>query len=134
MPRPLAAGNESAVGTSTRPRVLGPGCLQRRRHRPGRSGLRAALAGNSATEASLLDAKELLRTLTYLQDATGPYAGNVVLWMQADGTLKPSAIPRELPDPSDSGESYWLARTVWALGEGYAAFAAADPGFAALPA
>ena len=70
------------------------------------------------------------RTLTFLQDATGPYAGNVVLWMQADGTLTPSAIPRELPDPSDSGESYWLARTVWALGEGYAAFAPADPGFA----
>jgi hypothetical protein len=75
-------------------------------------------------------AVELLRTLTFLQDATGPYAGNVVLWMQADGTLNPSAEPRELPDPSDSDESYWLARTVWALGEGYAAFAAVDPGFA----
>lgn len=85
----------------------------------------------STRDASSRDhAVELLRTLTFLQDATGPYAGNVVLWMQADGTLTPSAEPRELPDPSDSDESYWLARTVWALGEGYAAFAAVDPGFA----
>jgi len=76
-------------------------------------------------------AYELLRGLTYLQTATGPNAGNVVLWMQPDGTLNPSARPVELPDPSDSGPSYWLARTVWALGEGYAAFHDADRGFAA---
>ncbi|HEY0700560.1 MAG TPA: hypothetical protein VGD43_22485, partial [Micromonospora sp.] len=73
----------------------------------------------------------LLRGLTYLQTATGPDAGNVVLWMQPDGTLNPSAEPRELPDPSDSGPSYWLARTVWALGEGYAAWRTEDPVFAA---
>ncbi len=30
---------------------------------------------------------------------TGPNAGNVVLWMQPDGTLNPSAEPVELPDP-----------------------------------
>ena len=43
--------------------------------------------------------------------------------------------PVELPDPSDSGPSYWLARTLWAFGEGYAAFAAgaATPQFAELP-
>lgn len=73
----------------------------------------------------------LLRGLTYLQTATGPNAGNVVLWMQPDGTLNPSAEPVELPDPSDSGPAYWLARTVWALGEGYAVFRTADPSFAA---
>jgi hypothetical protein len=73
----------------------------------------------------------LLRGLTYLQTAAGPNAGNVVLWMQPDGTLNPSAEPPELPDPSDSGPSYWLARTVWALGEGYAAWRGADPAFAA---
>jgi hypothetical protein len=72
----------------------------------------------------------LLRGLTYLQTASGPNAGNVVLWMQPDGTLNPSAEPKELPDPSDSGPSYWLARTVWALGEGYAAWRTADPAFA----
>jgi len=54
-----------------------------------------------------------------------------VLWMQPDGTLNPSAEPVELPDPSDSGPSYWLARTIWALGEGYEAFASDDPDFAA---
>jgi hypothetical protein len=75
-------------------------------------------------------AAELLRGLTYLQTASGPDAGNVVLWMQPDGTLNPSADPVEQPDPSDSGPAYWLARTVWALGEGYAAFRAQDPGFA----
>ncbi len=72
-----------------------------------------------------------MRGLTYLQTASGPNAGNVVLWMQPDGTLNPSPTPREEPDPSDSGASYWLARTVWALGEGYAAFRNADPAFAA---
>jgi hypothetical protein len=76
-------------------------------------------------------AYELLRSITYLQTTDGPDAGNVVLWMQPDGTLNPSAEPVELPDPSDSGPSYWLARTVWALGEGYAAFADVDPDFAA---
>jgi hypothetical protein len=73
---------------------------------------------------------QMLRGLTYLQTASGPNAGNVVLWLQPDGTLNPSAEPKELPDPSDSDASYWLARTAWALGEGYAAFKKADPAFA----
>lgn len=81
--------------------------------------------------ASRDTAYELLRSLTYLQTSAGPNAGNVVLWMQPDGELNPSAEPVELPDPSDSGPSYWLARTIWALGEGYAAFEDADPEFAA---
>jgi len=72
----------------------------------------------------------LLRGLTYLQTSAGSNAGNVVLWMQADGTLHPSADPVETPDPSDSAASYWLARTTWALGEGYAAFKNQDPAFA----
>lgn len=72
----------------------------------------------------------LLRAVTYLQTDSGPDRGNVVLWMQTDGTLNRSATPVELPDPSDSDASYWLARTLWALGEGYAAFADTDPGFA----
>ena len=76
-------------------------------------------------------AYQMLRGVTYLQTATGPNAGNVVLWMQPDGTLNPSAEPVELPDPSDSDASYWLARTIWALGEGLAAFADEDPAFAA---
>jgi hypothetical protein len=83
--------------------------------------------GSSASRAR---AYGLLRGLTFLQTATGPNAGNVVLWMQPDGTLRPSADPPETPDPSDSGPSYWLARSVWALGEGYRAFRADDPAFA----
>ena len=75
-------------------------------------------------------AYQLLRGLTYLQTASGPNAGNVVLWMQPDGTLNPSPTPTETPNPSDSAASYWLARTVWALGEGYAAFRGADHAFA----
>lgn len=77
------------------------------------------------------EARDILRSLAYLQTVSGPNAGRVVLWQQEDGTLNPSAIPVELPDPSDSAESYWLARTVWAFGEGYAAFRRADPVFAA---
>ena len=76
--------------------------------------------------SSLDAARGLLRALTFLQSPNG----NVVLWMQPDGTLNPSAKPVELPDPSDSGPSYWLARTVWALGEGYAVFRHTDSVFA----
>ncbi len=75
-------------------------------------------------------AYDLLRGVAYHQTTSGPDAGNVVLWMQPDGTLNPSADPVELPDPSDSEASYWLARTIWALGEGYAAFRREDPAFA----
>jgi hypothetical protein len=84
----------------------------------------------TGSDTSRESAYEMLRGLTYLQTASGPNAGNVVLWMQPDGTLNPSAEPVELPDPSDSDASYWLARTIWALGEGYAAFRQADPAFA----
>jgi hypothetical protein len=87
--------------------------------------------GLTDSETSRDSAYELLRSLAYLQTTEGPNAGNVVLWMQPDGSLNPSAEPVELPDPSDSGPSYWLARTIWALGEGYAAFQDADPAFAA---
>ncbi len=74
----------------------------------------------------------LLRTVAYMQTtAPGPNRGNFVLWMQPDGTLNPSAEPVELPDPSDSGPSYWLARGIWAYGEGYEAFRDEDPAFAA---
>lgn len=83
------------------------------------------------SDASRDKAYELLRSLAYLQTTSGPHAGNVVLWIQPDGELNPSAEPVELPDPSDSGPSYWLARTLWAFGEGYAAFETADPAFAA---
>ena len=85
------------------------------------------LTGSSTSRTA---AYGMLRGLTYLQTTTGPNAGNVVLWMQADGTLHPSADPVEQPDPSDSAASYWLARTAWALGEGYSAFKGEDPAFA----
>jgi hypothetical protein len=74
---------------------------------------------------------QLLRGLTYLQTVSGPNAGNVALWMQPDGTINLSPTPKDSPDPSDSGPSYWLARTIWALGEGYAAWRDVDPEFAA---
>lgn len=84
----------------------------------------------TGSTASRSKAYNMLRGVTYLQTATGANAGNVVLWMQPDGTLNPSAEPVELPDPSDSDASYWVARTLWALGEGYAAFKDVDPAFA----
>ncbi len=80
----------------------------------------------TGSASSRATASELLRGLTYFQSANG----NFILWMQPDGTFNPSPVPVELPDPSDSGPSYWLARAVWALGEGYAAFRKADPAFA----
>ncbi|KPG79744.1 hypothetical protein [Frigoribacterium sp. RIT-PI-h] len=85
----------------------------------------------TGSEASRDKAYELLRATAYFQTTTGEDAGNVVLWMQPDGTFNRSPVPVELPDPSDSGNSYWLARSIWAFGEGYAAFADDDPEFAA---
>ena len=85
----------------------------------------------NGTASSEQHAFELLRELTYLQDSSGPDAGNVVLWQQSDGTLNPSPTPADSPNPSDSAESYWLGRTVWALGEGYADFEHSNPSFAA---
>ena len=85
----------------------------------------------TGSESSRDRAYELLRSVAYFQVASGPNVGNVVLWMQPDGDFNVSPEPVELPDPSDSGDSYWLARTLWALGEGYAAFADDDPEFAA---
>lgn len=84
----------------------------------------------TGADSSRQTAYQLLRGLTYLQTAEGANVRNVVLWMQPDGTLNESAEPVELPDPSDSGASYWLARTIWALGEAYPAFLASDPLFA----
>ncbi len=86
---------------------------------------------NTGNADSKKRAYELLRGVTYMQTTAGPNAGNVVLWMQPDGSLNPSPVPVETPDPSDSDESYWVARSVWALGEGYEAFADEDPAFAA---
>ena len=76
-------------------------------------------------------AYQQLRGLAYFQTLTGPKAGEVVLWMQPNGALNPSPIIKDNPDPSDSDASYWLARTLWAYGEGYAAFRHSDPAFAA---
>jgi hypothetical protein len=76
-------------------------------------------------------AYQLLRGLTYMQTASGPNAGNVVLWMQPDGTLNLTPTPPDNPNPSDADSSFWLGRTIWALGTGYAAFRDADAGFAA---
>ncbi len=94
-------------------------------------GLGGPSAGVPNRGGALAEARGLLRTLTYLQDATGPNAGNVALWMQADGTLNLTPQPADSPNPSDSAESYWLARTLWAVGEGYAAFRSTDPAMAA---
>ncbi len=84
----------------------------------------------TGAQASRTKAYELLRSVAYFQTSSGPNAGNVVLWMQSDGSLNPSPVPVEKPDPSDSGASYWLARSLWAFGEGYAGFKNTDPAFA----
>ena len=71
---------------------LGAGRLQPGRHHPRRGRLLAALEADRRAE-SRQRAYELLRGVTYLQTATGPNAGNPVLWMQPDGTLHAS-VPR----------------------------------------
>ena len=85
----------------------------------------------SGSVSSRQHAYGLLRELTYLQTSSGPQVGNVVLWQQSDGTLNLTPTPADSPNPSDAAESFWLARTMWALGEGFAAFQHSDPSFAA---
>jgi hypothetical protein len=79
---------------------------------------------------SLKLARGALRFVMYMQTTTGQYAGNFVLWMQPDGALNLSPSPPDSPTPADSGASFWMARSIWALGEGYATFRTADPIFA----
>ncbi len=83
--------------------------------------------GDKAAEEQ---AYQQLRGLAYLQTLTGAHAGEMVLWMQPDGTLNPTPTPADSPNPADSAASYWLARGLWAFGEGYAAFQHSDPEFA----
>ena len=90
----IGGGNYDAVRQHLR-----AGCLRRRRHLPGRGRLPAALASLTATRTAATSAYQLLRGLTYLQTASGPNAGNVVLWMQPDGTLNPSPTPEGQPRP-----------------------------------
>lgn len=82
------------------------------------------------SEVSRHHAYGLLRDLTYLQTSSGPDAGNVVLWQQSDGSLNATPTPPDSPNPSDTSDSFWLARTIWALGESYPVFSASDPAFA----
>jgi hypothetical protein len=79
---------------------------------------------------SLELARGALRFVMYMQTATGLTPGNFVLWMQPGGALNVTPTPADSPNPSDSGASFWMARSIWALGEGYATFRAIDPVFA----
>ena len=79
-------------------------------------------------------AYEMLRGLTYLQTATGPERRQRRALDAARRHPEPERrAVKETPDPSDSDASYWLARTVWALGEGYAAFEQRRPRLRAVP-
>jgi hypothetical protein len=81
---------------------------------------------------SLKLARGALRFVVYMQTTSGPNAGNFVLWMQPSGALNLTPTPPDQPDPSDAGASYWMARSIWALGEGYRTFRASDPSFASV--
>ena len=81
---------------------------------------------------SLDMARGALRFVLYMQTTSGPNAGNFVLWMQPDGALNPTPTPPDQPNPSDSGASSWLARSIWAIGVGYQAFQKTDPAFASV--
>ncbi|MDQ6774350.1 MAG: hypothetical protein M3024_15435 [Candidatus Dormibacteraeota bacterium] len=80
---------------------------------------------------SLDMARGALRFVLYMETTSKPNAGNFVLWMQPGGALNLTPTPPDSPNPADSGASYWMARSIWALGEGYQTFRKIDPGFAA---
>ena len=120
----------SVAVPTTRPRTPTARARTTRTTSLARPSSTSVIGSNSATSHSRTAAYELLRTITYFQTLSNDARnGNFVLWMQPDGTLHAS-VPGDLPDPSDAGSSYWLARSLWALGEGYAAFRTADPAFA----
>jgi hypothetical protein len=79
---------------------------------------------------SLEMARAALRFVLYMQTTSGPHAGNFVLWMQPGGALNLSPTPPDQPNPSDAGASYWMARSMWAIGDGYAILHDVDPDFA----
>jgi hypothetical protein len=81
---------------------------------------------------SLELARGALRFVLYMQTTSGPNAGNFVLWMQPSGALNLTPTPPDQPNPSDAGPSYWMARSIWALGEGYQTFRRTDPAFASV--
>ena len=126
--RPVRPGRRRHPRPGHRP--LRPGRVQHRRHRPGGRGLPAALApdrehrqphqGLRAAALGRLPADRHRRQPRPLGavDAERRHS-------------EPQREPVELPDPSDSGASYWQARSLWAFGEGYAAFRRSDPAFAA---
>lgn len=68
-----------------------------------------------------------LRHVIYMQTITGENAGNFVLWMQPDGTLNPTPTPPDDPNPADAGFSWWAARAMWALAEGYHTYRDTEP-------
>jgi hypothetical protein len=74
---------------------------------------------------SMEQAYQLLRGTAYFQRLTGENRGNFMIWMQQDGTLNHEAL-----DGSDDQANWSLARGIWALGEGYAAFRDDQPDFA----
>ncbi len=81
---------------------------------------------------SLEMARGALRFVLYMQTISGPNAGNFVLWMQPGGALNLNPTPPDQPNPADAAASYWMARSIWAIGEGYATFRESDPGFASV--
>jgi hypothetical protein len=84
-------------------------------------------------DAHSLDlARGALRFVLYMQTTSEPNAGNFVLWMQPGGALNLTPTPPDQPNPSDAGASYWMARSMWALGEGYQTFRQTDPSFASV--
>ena len=68
-----------------------------------------------------------LRHVLYMQTLTGENAGNFVIWMQPDGTLNPTPTPPDDPNPADAGFSWWAARAMWALAEGYHTYRDTEP-------
>ena len=83
--------------------------------------------------SSRRSAYELLRSVAYHQTISGPHAGNVVLWMQADGELNPSADPVELPDPSDSEAELLVGPDHLGVRRGLCRLPTLGPGLRRLP-
>ena len=98
---------------------LGPGRLRRRRHRPRRRRLPAPVAGDRRRSTRKQQAYQQLRGADLPADADRPARrrGRAVDAAGRHPDTR-SPTPPDSPNPADSGASYWLARTLWALRRG----------------
>ena len=118
----------SAAGPTTRPPTPGARAPSTPTTSPAPPSSTCGTGSRPATPAAGTRRSRLLRGLTYLQTATRPQRRQRGAVDAARRHAEPQRRRRwSCRTRPTATASYWLARTIWALGEGYAAFRAGRP-------